>query len=206
MTIKIVLWGTLMEREPLIKEIEYYQYYLGKAVAQIYINERICDFYDCNNEKYSLFADSLSEISSALLLSHRIIFSNIFIGDRDSKHIRRLLNRLNSTKIVSQDDIHLKIKVVADSLINEIDKQSVNIDKLKEYRDNILAHFNTKFFDDDWRKNLPIQYSCDFIAIKNLAIKIYNGLSQILILLKSVPLDNGMMTPYDINKLIEKLS
>ena len=69
--------------EQIIKEIEHYQYYLGKAISQTYINDKICDFYDNNNGKYSLYSTCLSEISFALLFSQRMIFSDIFIADKD---------------------------------------------------------------------------------------------------------------------------
>ena len=195
-----------MDNELLIKEIEYYQFYLGKALSQIYINDKICDFYENNNKQFSLYANSLSEISSALLLSQRMLFCDIFLPDRDSKNIHKLLNKLQSNKIATQEEIDLKIKNIAESLANEVALQSTNLDNLQKYRHNVFAHFNTRFFDDDWRKDFPHENRCDFIEIKNLAIKVFDGCSQILQLLKRVPLSREIMMPFDINTLIKNLS
>ncbi len=109
-----------IDNKQLIKEIKYYQLYLGKAIAQIYINEKLCDFHDNQNKQFNLFASSFGEITSALLLSQRIIFCDIFIEDRDSKNIHKLLNKLISNKIVNDTKIDLQIKDIANSLKNEI--------------------------------------------------------------------------------------
>lgn len=195
-----------MDKEKLIKEIEYYQYYLGKAVAQVYINEKLCDFHDSSKVQFGLYSNSLCEISSALLLSQRMLFCDIFIDDRDSKNIYKLLNKLDSNKIVSQEKIDIKIKAIAKSLKCTIEKQADNIAFLQKYRNNIFAHWGTGFFDDDWRKNFPIKYSCDFMAIVELAVTAFDAFTQILLLLKRIPLDRAKMAPSDIDKLIKKLS
>ncbi len=69
-----------------------------------------------------------------------------------------------------------------------------------------MAHFSTKFFDDEWRKTFPIQNACNFIDIANLAIKTFDRLSEIIFLLNDEPIDKGIMTPFDINYAIIKLS
>ncbi len=193
------------DNKQLIKEIKYFQLYLGKAIAQIYINEKLCDFHDNHNQSFNLYACSFGEISSALLLSQRIIFCDIFIEDRDSKNIHKLLNKLISNKIVNNAEIDLQIKNIANGLKNEIEIQAVNISKLKEYRNNVMAHFSTKFFDDEWRINFPIQNACNFLDIANLATKTFDRLAEIIILLKDEPLDKGILVPFDISYAILKL-
>ena len=195
-----------MNNELLINEIEYYQFYLSKAIAQVYINEKLCDFHDNLESQFNLFSNSLTEISSALLLSQRMILCDIFIYDRDSKNIYKLLNKLDSTKIVSERAIDIKIKEIAKNLKSVVEMQADNIAFLKKYRNNVFAHWGTGFFENDWRENFPNQYPCDFIAVVELAVKAFDALTQILLLLKWIPIDRAKMTPSDIDELIKKIS
>ncbi len=194
-----------MDLAHLLNEMKCYQLYIGKAIAQIYINEKICDFHDNWQQQFNTYATSFSEISSALLLSQRMIFCDIFIQDRDSKNIHKLLNRLISTKISTNKSIDLQIKEAANQLKSEIDLQQSNIEKLKDYRNKIMAHFSTKFFINEWRMNFPIQNDCKFMDIAELAEKMFDGLSKIIILLNDKPLDTLIMTPLDFDYAILKL-
>lgn len=185
--------------------MKYYQLYIGKAISQIYINEKICDFHDNWQQQFNTYATSFSEISSALLLSQRMIFCDIFIQDRDSKNIHKLLNRLISTKISSDNNIDLQIKEIANQLKSDMDLQYSNIEKLKDYRNKIMAHFSTNFLRNEWRINFPVQNDCKFMDIAGLAKKIFEGLSKIIVLLNDKPLDALIMTPFDFNYAILKL-
>jgi len=194
-----------MENRKLIEELQYYQLYFGKALRCGYINDKICDYFSDNPDKYRPFENSLGEISSALLHSQRVAFASLLIEDKDSKHIRRLLNKLISTRVSSDNVIDSNIKLIAQKLLLDIQNQSANILKLKEYRNNVFVHFGKKSFDDECRSKVHLLYPCNFDEIIDLAKQIFNGLYDIIILLKGIPFSKNELCPNDINDLIDKL-
>ncbi len=189
----------------LVEELQYYQMYFGKALRCGYINDKICDFFDFHFDRYRPYENSLGEISSALLHSQRVLFSSLLIEDKDSKHIGKLLNRLQSTKVSNDEIVDKKIKQIAQKLSIEVQKQSANILKLKEYRNKVFVHFDKKSFDDEWRNQFPLQNPCDFAEIINLSKQIYGGLYDIIMLLKGIPFSTSELYPTDINYLFNKL-
>lgn len=194
-----------MENIKLIEELQYYQLYFGKALRCGYINDKICDYFDDNPNKYRPFENSLGEISSALLHSQRVIFSSLLIEDKDSKHIRKLLNKLISIRVSNNDIVDKKIKQIAQKLLLEVQIQSANILELKEYRNKVFVHFDKKSFNDEWRNQFPLQNPCNFNEIINLAKQIYNGLYDIIVLLNGIPFSTSELCPNDINDMIAKL-
>lgn len=190
--------------EEVIIELKYYQMYIGKAISYVYINDKICDFFDLEKEKYNLYACSLGEISSSLIMSQRILFSNLLLEDK-GRCIPKLLNKLDSNQICDNTNFNLKIKTIVNEMKDIMDLQAKNIEKLKEYRHKVYAHFDKGLFNTEWQKTFVQKNDCDFDAIINTCIELFEKIYELIVLLGGEPFGKTLMKPYDINYLISRL-
>ena len=188
----------------ILNEIEYYQMHISDILANNNINEKICDWYENNKEKYQKYNCALGHISSALVQRSHLLSYILFDESSDAKNIKQLFNRLCSTKYVKKN-IHIKIKETVKNAEIQVENIKEDIYSLQKFRHNVYAHFNKNIFKNDWQENFKKENSFNFNNILNGLIEIYKCLNSIKILLGYQEMSLEYTNQNDIELLLSKL-
>lgn len=196
-----------MRKQEVIEEFQNYQNIIGEIDSLYRINEGICDFFDADNSKFFYYGLSLSAINKALVCWQHSLCAVLLCHDRESKNIPKSIERILSEKIEDDENkvIYNKILPYLKNILKIIEDENGNIEKLRNFRNNVYSHFNKKIFNEEWQKSYKKENNFEFPKLKTVCLNIFDDLSRILEILGAEIFDKSFVLDRDVKKLIERL-
>ena len=91
------------------------------------------------------------------------------------------------------------------NILKIIEDENSNIEKLRNFRNNVYSHFNKKIFNEEWQKSYKKENNFEFPKLKTVCLNIFDDLSRILEILGAEIFDKSFVLDRDVKKLIERL-
>lgn len=195
----------MIDKNEICNEIKYFQMYLHELISDYYISESLNDFYDANKIKYLNYGNYLTEIVKAVNYRQHMLFYLMYHEDRDSKSIPRLLNKIQDNKLLQDQHLNDTIKSLGGEISNLITEVSLDIKNIKEYRDNVYAHWNKNLFKKQWQQKFKNDYKFNYEKMINVAKKTLKTLDDILFLFDEDSFVPPEVSKYGLNKLINTI-
>ena len=196
-----------MEKQKIIEEFQNYQNIIGKIDSFYRINEALCHFFESSNAKFYSYGLVLSSINSALVCWQHSLCSILLCRNKESKNIPCSIDRILSEGITNDKNKVLYNKIVPylKELQKIINQESDNIEKLRNFRNNVYAHFNKKIFNEEWQIEYKVVNNFDFVKLREACLRIFDNISAILEILGAETFEKSIVLQRDIKKFIEKL-
>ena len=166
----------------LLQKIYLIQSQLNSAISEYYLNERINYWYEQNPNDYSTILQDLGTITESLRNECLITIAKVF-DSRDKKSIsfQKIVNLINDTKCVENEEKHRTLKNIANDAQSIIDNH--NIKELISWRDHYLAHLDKslkKYMQMNFDVPYLISICSNIFSILNKILKIF-GEDEILL-------------------------
>lgn len=179
--------------------------YLHELISNFYISESLNDLFDEDKQNFYKFGNYLTNIvNSANYRQHMLIYL-MFHEDKDSKSIPRLLNKIRDNKMLKDVHYNNVIKSLGDKISHLINEASLDIKNIKEYRDNVYAHWNKNLFKTEWQKQFKQEFKFDYGKLIELAKNCLEAFDHILFLFNEESYVPIQVEKEGIIKLIEKI-
>ena len=195
-----------MKINEFVNELKYYQMFLGEVISDYYINKAICDFFDQKPASFIKYGNCLSHISSALLQRQQVLCNILLTKNRDGKSIPKTLGRLFTESTNISTDVLEQIKEKAKVVLNLIEESKSDLSNLKDFRDNVYAHFNNNLFKEEWQVDFRANHPFDFKKMVNMCINIFDVFSHILEMLGEESYYKSITPTMYIDSFIKSLS
>lgn len=195
-----------MKNNEFVNELKYYQMFLGEVISDYYINEAIHDLFDQKSSSFIQYGNCLGHISSALLHNQQVLCNILLTKSKEGKSIPKTLGRLFTESTNISTDVLEQIKEKAKVVLNLIEESKSDLSNLKNFRDNIYAHFNNNLFIEDWKVDFKANHPFDFKKIVNICINIFDIFSQMLEMLGEESYYKSITPTMYIDRFIKSLS
>lgn len=195
----------MIDKNEICTEIKYFQMYLHELISDYYISEAVNNFYDENKIKYISYGNFLTDIVKAVNYRQHMLFYLMYHEDKDSKSIPRLLNKIQDNKMLQDQHLNNTIKSLGKEISKLITDASVDIKNIKEYRDNVYAHWNKNLFKKNWQQQFKKDNKFDYEKMIVVAKKTLETLDDILFLFNEESYIPPDVSKFGLNKLINAI-
>lgn len=172
----------MIDKNEICNEIRYFQMFLHELISDCYLSDALNNFYEEDKNKYIKYGNYLTYIVKAVNYRQYMLIYLMYYEDKDSKSIPRLLNKIKDNKLLKEKPINDTIKSLGKTISQLINDISLDIKNIKEYRDNVYAHWNKNLFKKEWQQQFKKDYKFDYEKILEVAKTTLETFDNILFL------------------------
>lgn len=194
-----------MTKNEVIRELQYYQMYMGEIISCYYFNEAICDLVQSKPSTLFEYKLCLPTLTGALKYKQQTVAAILLCRNDKSKSIPKSIDRILSEKIIDDMLSYQKIKAILHKINERIDQNNDNILELKTYRDKVYAHFEQPLFDENWQVEFKEEHNLDFTKLITLFVSIFNDFSKVLVILGAEPYENSLINLSNVDAFLDKI-